>query len=84
MILASDVDFYNENGYLLVKGVFNKEEVEEMRTAVDRITDRAAKTKYDNNHAWQGDYLPKRELKKLVLKGFHDVQYHDSVFTRAI
>ena len=45
MILASDVDFYNENGYLLVKGVFNKEEVEEMRTAVDRITDQAAKTK---------------------------------------
>ncbi|MFD0712647.1 phytanoyl-CoA dioxygenase family protein [Paenibacillus sp. GCM10027626] len=83
MIKAQDVDFYNENGYLLVKGVFNKQEVEAMRTAVDRIIDRAAKAKMDQNHAWQGDYLPPAELKKLVLKGFHDVHYHDASFMRA-
>lgn len=84
MIKAQDVDFYNEQGYLLVKGVFSQAEVEDMRTAVGRILERAAKSRKDKNHAWQGDYLPQEELKKLVLKGFHDVHYHDASFLRAL
>jgi len=77
-------DFYKENGYLLVKGVFNPSEVAEMREAVDGILQRAVMSKADANAAWQGDYLPPEELKKLVVKGFHDVHYHDASFTRAI
>jgi phytanoyl-CoA hydroxylase len=83
MITLEDVEFYKENGYLLVKGVFNQQEVEEMRNAVERILVKAAATKFDSNAAWQGDYLPPDELKKLVLKGFHDVHYHDASFTKA-
>ena len=33
---------------------------------------------------WKGDFLPPEELKKLVLKGFHDVHYHDAAFMRAV
>ncbi|RAP75130.1 phytanoyl-CoA dioxygenase family protein [Paenibacillus montanisoli] len=84
MITAQDVEFYKENGYLLVKGVFNKAEILEMRKAVDGIIDRAAKAKMDHNAQWQGDFLPPEELKKLVLKGFHDVHYHDASFLRAL
>lgn len=84
MISQTDVDFYKENGYLLVKGVFNQAEVEEMREAIESIILRAARAKKDNNHAWQGDYLPPEQLRKLVLKGFHDVHYHDASFLRAL
>lgn len=84
MITQADADFYKENGYLHVKGVFSPEEVADMRDAVERIIQRAAKTKFDSNSAWQGDYIPPEELKKLVLKGFHDVHYHEAVFTRAL
>lgn len=84
MITREDVDFYKENGYLLVKGVFSKEEVEEMREGVEGVIKRAAQAKSDVNSAWQGDFLPAEELKKLVLKGFHDVHYHDAAFTRAV
>jgi ectoine hydroxylase-related dioxygenase (phytanoyl-CoA dioxygenase family) len=84
MIQSKDVDFYKENGYLLVKGVFNEAEVVEMREAVENIILRAAHAKADRNDAWQGDYLPAEELKKLVLKGFHDVHYHDASFMRAV
>ena len=35
MINEKDVQFYKENGYLLVRGVYNQQEVEEMRTAVE-------------------------------------------------
>ncbi len=84
MIKAQDVDFYKENGYLHVKGVFNQVEVEAMRKATDLILERAAKTKFDGNAAWQGEYMSPDELKKLVLKGFHDVHYHDAAFTKAV
>lgn len=83
MISAEDVQFYKSNGYLLVKGLFNTREVEEMRTAIDGIIKKAAAAKLDRNAAWQGDYIPPQELKKLVLKGFHDVHYQDSAFTRS-
>jgi phytanoyl-CoA hydroxylase len=84
MITSENVDFYKENGYLLVKGVFNQEEVEEMRGGVERIISRAAAAKANTNAQWQGDFLPPEELKKLVLKGFHDLHYHDAAFTRAV
>lgn len=84
MITQDQAQFYKENGYLLVKGVFNKQEVETMRDAVDGIIKRAARSEYDHNAAWQGNFIPQDELKKLVLKGFHDVHYHDASFTRAL
>ena len=84
MITPQEAEFYKENGYLLVKGVFNEAEVEEMREAVEGIIDRAARARQDANHQWQGDFLPPEELKKLVLKGFHDVHYHDAAFMRAV
>lgn len=83
MIAQEDAEFYKENGYLLVKGVFNDREVKEMRTAIDRIIQRAAEANMDRNSRWGGGHMPESELKKVVLKGYHDVQYHDSVFTLA-
>ncbi|WP_274648688.1 phytanoyl-CoA dioxygenase family protein [Paenibacillus humicola] len=84
MIKAQDAEFYNEQGYLLVKGVFNRQEVEAMRSGVEGILKRAIEQKRDGNHAWQGDFVPPEEMKKLVLKGFHDVHYHDAAFTQAV
>lgn len=83
MITQKDIDFYGENGYLLVKGVFNEEEVKEMRGAVEGILQRAAQSKFDKNHRWEGDYMSSEELRKLVLKGFHEAHYHHAAFTRA-
>lgn len=84
MITSQNAQIYNSNGYLHVKNVFNQAEVEEMRNAVDRTIKKAAAAKLDKNEAWQGDYIPPEQLKKLVLKGFHDLQYHDSCFTKAV
>ncbi|MGO4543305.1 phytanoyl-CoA dioxygenase family protein [Paenibacillus sp. 2TAB23] len=83
MSVNDNAQFYKENGYLLARGVFNESEVQEMRAAVEQIVKRAALAQADDNHAWQGDFLPPEQLKKLVLKGFHDVHYHDAAFTRA-
>jgi phytanoyl-CoA hydroxylase len=68
---------YREHGFVHAAGVFDAGEVEEMRAAIDRILDDVAGTKHDENHTWQA------VRKTAVLKGFHNVEYHDAVFTRA-
>lgn len=83
MITNDEVQFYKENGYLLVKGVFNQLEVQEMCNAVELIIRRAVESKSDTNATWEGDYLGNEDVKKLVLKGFHDIHYHNASFTRA-
>ena len=67
---------YAENGYLLVPGVFDAGEVQEMRDAIARILATVEGTAADRNHRWSG------VDESLQLKGFHDLQYHDAVFTR--
>jgi hypothetical protein len=73
----SDAEFYRENGYLHCRGVFEEGEVEEMRSALDRVLAAVEGTAFDENHAWAGG------ARESVLKGFHNVQYHDAAFTRA-
>ena len=74
----TDADLYGENGYLHVRGVFDAAEVEEMRAALDRILEAVAGTEHDENHTWTA------VAQEAVLKGFHNLQYHDGVFTRAV
>jgi len=70
--------FYEENGYLLVRGVFDAGDVEAMRDAITRILETVAATEHDSSHTWSG------VDQSLQLKGFHDLQYHDATFTRMV
>ncbi|MGI9111075.1 MAG: phytanoyl-CoA dioxygenase family protein [Gaiellaceae bacterium] len=74
---TTDVDFFQDNGYLLCRDVYDAGEVEEMRGALERILETVAGTTHDENHAWSD------VAQEAVLKGFHNVQYHDAAFTRA-
>jgi ectoine hydroxylase-related dioxygenase (phytanoyl-CoA dioxygenase family) len=73
----SEAEFYRENGYLHARGVFSAQEVEEMRAALDRILADVEGTANDANHRWSA------AEKETVLKGFHNVQYHDAAFLSA-
>jgi phytanoyl-CoA hydroxylase len=68
---------YAEQGFLHVRGVFDPREVEDMREAIDRILADVEGSEHDENHTW------KAVAQEAVLKGFHNVQYHDAAFTRA-
>lgn len=67
---------YEENGFLLVPGVFDAGEVQEMQDALGRAL---AAEAGDVNHRWSAV-----EDSTLVLKGHHDLQYMDAVFTRMV
>jgi ectoine hydroxylase-related dioxygenase (phytanoyl-CoA dioxygenase family) len=69
-------ELYEANGYLLVPGVFDADEVEAMKDALGRIL---AAEAGDTNHSWSAV-----SDRQLVLKGHHDLQYHDAVFTRMV
>ena len=71
-------ELYEENGYLLVPGVFDAGEVEAMRDALARILGTVAATEHDRSHTWAG------VDPSLELKGFHDLHYHEAVFTRTV
>ena len=71
-------DAYREHGYVLVRGAFDRSELEEMRAAIDRILETVAATGHDKSHTWAG------VDQSLQLKGFHDLTYHDGVFTRMV
>ncbi len=76
--MSADGDFYRENGYVLVRRVFDQHEVEEMRGAIDRILETVAASGHDKSHTWPG------VDQSLQLKGVHDLTYHDGVFTRMV
>jgi len=69
---------YEEDGYLLVRGVFDAAEVQAMRDGIARILETVEATGNDRDHTWAG------VDQSLKLKGFHDLQYHDAVFTRMV
>jgi phytanoyl-CoA hydroxylase len=69
---------YEEEGFFLARGLFDAAEVQEMRDGIARILERVEATGNDRDHTWAG------VDPSLKLKGFHDLQYHDAVFTRMV
>jgi phytanoyl-CoA hydroxylase len=74
---VSHADDYRERGYVHARGVFDAQEVEEMRAALAQILADVEGTANDANHRWGA------VAQEAVLKGFHNVQFHDAAFTRA-
>ena len=76
-----DIGRYRRDGCLLVPGVFTGEEIDGMRQA---ISDIIARDPANEDHSWQGDFMDADERGGMTLKAYHDLQYHDARFTRAI
>lgn len=74
---------YDEQGFIHVPTVFDAREVEQMRAAIDGIVDRAARSGSDDDHTWAGARRQEGG-EALRLMGWHNLEYHDAAFTRAI
>ncbi len=79
---AEQVEFYRENGYLLLKSVFTREEASYLRAEAHALIRRLAETYSENgiNAAWGSA----KEITDapIQLLHCHNAQYHSAAFAR--
>jgi ectoine hydroxylase-related dioxygenase (phytanoyl-CoA dioxygenase family) len=71
--------FYDDNGYILVKGVFTKAEAAALRAEAHALADRLGKIR-DIDATWDSVRGPSE--KKTVILHCHDVQFQSAAFAR--
>ena len=81
MLTAEQKQFYQDNGYLLVKGIFSKEEAEAYRQEGRALIDRIYQT--ETVDATWGGARQLTEVKTKLLH-CHDVQFYSAMMTRLI
>ncbi|MBZ0287833.1 MAG: phytanoyl-CoA dioxygenase family protein, partial [Anaerolineae bacterium] len=81
MLTAEQVAFYQENGYLLVKGMFSKEEAAAWREEGTALIQRVNSGQHQDP-TWRGA----REVTPVATKLFHchDVQFYSADFSKLI
>ncbi len=84
MLSKEQIEFYHEQGYLLVPSPFTSEEIGQMQTEIDNMMIRAHNSGKELNATWSGDYLTDEERAKLYVASIHNVQYHSAVFSRLL
>ncbi|HEY3266830.1 MAG TPA: phytanoyl-CoA dioxygenase family protein [Armatimonadota bacterium] len=84
MSQPNNSQFYQKNGFVLLRAVFTAAEVEAMREACDAIIARAREAKQNPSFLWQGRFLSDEERARLDITGIHDAQFHDAVFSRML
>lgn len=77
MLNKDQIEFYQDNGYLLVKELFSKDEARKYRTHLHDLFDRIGK---QIDATW-GSAEVKGETQ---LQHCHDVQFYDATYTNLI
>lgn len=81
MLTPEQIAFYQENGYLLVEGLFTPEEAAQYRRETHELAERIyAAGQFDAT--WGSAKAVSGQ--KTVLKHCHDVQFHSAAFSRLI
>src|SRR5437870_10996754 len=75
--------FYEENGYLLVKGILPRDECALFRQELHDLAARL-QAKKDINATWRGSHLTQEDREKLQVWHCHDVQFYLSSFSRLL
>ena len=81
ILTPEQVEFYQENGYLLVKGLFSREEAARYRQAGHELMARI----YGESEGGEGWGVTKEMSEKATkLQHCHDVQFYDAKFTQLL
>jgi ectoine hydroxylase-related dioxygenase (phytanoyl-CoA dioxygenase family) len=79
MLTQQQVDFYRENGYLLVEGLFSTEEAAQFRQEAHALIERLQKIS-EVDATWAS--AREVTMTKTSLLHCHNVQFHSALFTR--
>lgn len=79
-----DVDFYEENGFLRVPGVFSKEEVAELSEQLDYVIENFATTGKGWSGPWRQQIMNPEEEAQSVLVALHEIEMYAAAWMRAV
>lgn len=81
MLTQEQLDFYHENGYLLVKGLFTREEAAAFRAEAHALIERLQRVT-DVDATWGS--AREVTMTKTALLHCHNVQFQSAIFTRLL
>lgn len=84
MLTQEQVQFYQDNGYLLVKGLFSKEEAFKLRAEAHAIAERLLNAGRDIDATWGSANEAGGMRGSTVLMNCHDVQFYSGAFSRML
>ena len=82
MLSADQLEFYSEQGYLVVSDVFNPAELDQLEAEFDGVVARRNKTGDDLDATWGGDW--KEDLPAMTIVHTHDVQRFSAAWGRVL
>ena len=77
-------EFFDENGYLVAKGVFDSREISELETDFDHIVKQISSTGENINARWSGPEVERIGATELFIAHTHNVQQFSAVWLRAL
>ena len=85
MLTQQQIDFYRENGYLLVKGLFSREQALTLRNEAHALAERLTNQGMNIDATWGSAKSadPNAGVGATKILHCHDVQFHSAAFSRA-
>jgi len=84
VVTDEQVKFYQENGYIVLDGIFTKEQVEKCSQEYDRLFEVKKQEKMDMEATWIGDWTDDKKTKNTTVLSIHNLQCHSAEFTRML
>lgn len=82
MLTPQQINFYNDQGYLLAPCVFSQAEIDELEVAFDTIIETRLKNRANLDATWGGDW--KKDMGETRIIHTHDVQAYSSTWAKAL
>lgn len=83
MLTGEELEFYRENGYLLVKGLLTSEEAAECRRECHALAERLS-AQQSIDATWGSARAAVAEAKETKVLHCHNVQFYSATFTRLL
>lgn len=84
MLTREQIEAYNEDGFLLLKGVYDPAELRQMSDELDYIIQNFATWGAAWKGPWREKVMTEDENRKAVLVAIHELQHYSAAWTRAL
>ncbi|MCY4526139.1 MAG: phytanoyl-CoA dioxygenase family protein, partial [Anaerolineaceae bacterium] len=84
MLSQQDIDFYLENGFLRIPGLFTSEETDELADELDRLVQDWSFTSRGWSGPWRQAYMNPEIEKQSKLTAMHDLHLYSAAWMKAV